>query len=143
MTSAEIRTFCERFAGAWVREDVDALTACYADDCEVISPIFRTLRGRTEVEGSFRDLFKALSDYNIQVNDIIVDHDGGERAVLVWTAQSTHRGEIFGMPGTGRRIENEVAFIFRFQGDKIALDRRIYDFTRMLMQIGVLKAKTA
>ena len=36
-----------------------------------------------------------------------------------------------------------VAIILTFRGDKIVHDRRIYDFTRMLMQLGVLRAKTA
>jgi steroid delta-isomerase-like uncharacterized protein len=143
MTSSEIHAFCERFWRAWEREDVAALAACYADDCEVISPIFRTLKGRTEVEGSFRDLFKALSGYHIQVDDVIVDRENGERAVLVWTVQATHRGEIFGMPGTGRRIESQVALILTFRDDRIVHDRRIYDLTRMLMQLGVLRARTA
>jgi ketosteroid isomerase-like protein len=142
MTSDEIRAFCERFAGLWEREDIPGLAACYSDDCEVISPLFRTLKGRTEVEGSFRDLFKALAIQTVHIDDIIVDRDG-ERAALLWTTQSTHRGEIFGMPGTGRRIENEVALILTFRGDRIRHDRRIYDFTRMLMQLGVLRAKTA
>lgn len=143
MMGAELRAFCERFAKAFEREDVAALAACYTDDCEVISPIFHTLRGRLEVEGSFRDLFRALSERKIHVDDIIVDSVEVERALLVVTAQSTHRGEIFGMPGTGRRIENQIAFIFTFEGGKIAKERRIYDFTRMLVQLGVLRAKTA
>lgn len=143
MTSAEIRAFCERFAKAWERSDVAALSACYADECEVFSPLFQTLRGRAEVEASFRDLFQALADFTIRIHEIIVDTDGGGRAALVWTAQSTHRGAIFGMPASGRRIENQIAFIMTLKDGRIASERRIYDFTRMLMQMGVLKAKTA
>ncbi|OFW21402.1 MAG: hypothetical protein A3H97_20330 [Acidobacteria bacterium RIFCSPLOWO2_02_FULL_65_29] len=143
MTSAEIRAFCERFAKAWERSDVAALSACYAEDCEVVSPIFHTLRGRAEVETSFRDLFQAFSDYSIRVNDMIIDSDGGGRAALVWMAQSTHRGPIFGMPASGRRIESQVAFIMTLKDGRIASERRIYDFTGRLIQMGVLKAKTA
>lgn len=40
MTVEDIRAFCERCAGALARGDVDALVACYTDDCEVVSPIF-------------------------------------------------------------------------------------------------------
>lgn len=143
MTAAEIRICCERFASALEGEDITALGACYADDCEVFSPIFHTLRGRAEVERSWRELFKALTERKIRVDDIVVDSDNRGRAVLVVTAQSIHRGEIFGMPGTGRAIENQVAFILTFDGGLIARERRIYDFTRLLMQLGVLRAKTA
>ena len=47
------------------------------------------------------------------------------------------------MPASGRRIENQLAFIMTLKDGRIASERRIYDFTRMLMQLGVLKAKTA
>ena len=141
-TSTEIRAFCERFAKAWERGDVGALTACYADDCEVLSPLFQTLHGRAEIETSFRDLFQAFADYSIRINDVIIDGEG-TRAALVLTLQSTHRGSIFGMPASGRRIENQVAFIMSFKDGRIASERRIYDFTRMLIQLGVLRAKTA
>ena len=88
MTSAEIRAFCERFAKAWERGDVGALTACYADDGEVLSPIFQTLHGRTEIEASFRDLFQAFAEWSIRINDIIIDGEGSH-AALVWTSQLT------------------------------------------------------
>jgi steroid delta-isomerase-like uncharacterized protein len=143
MSNAEIRAFCERFARSWARQDVDALAECYADNCEVISPIFHTLHGRVEVERSLRELFRAFTDFSIEIEEVVISGDYPERVALVWTSKSTHRGEIFGMPGSGRRIDNQVAFFFTLDGGKIVKDRRIYDFTRMLMQLGVLRAKTA
>jgi ketosteroid isomerase-like protein len=62
MTDPEIRAFVDEFLREWEREDVAALVARYADDCEVVSPIFHTLRGRDQLEASFRDLFRAFSD---------------------------------------------------------------------------------
>jgi steroid delta-isomerase-like uncharacterized protein len=143
MTAAEIRSCCERFAGVLEGDDLTALGACYAIDCEVLSPIFHTLRGRAEVVSSWGELFKALTDRKIRVDDIVVDSGSRGRAVLIVTSRSIHRGEIFGMPGTGRAIETQVAFILTFDGGQITQERRIYDFTRLLMQLGVLRAKTA
>jgi predicted ester cyclase len=65
------------------------------------------------------------------------------RAVIVWTVQSIHAGEIFGVPGSGRRIERTSAYIMTFRNGLIASERRVYDFTNMLMQLGVLKARPA
>ena len=143
MTPAEIRTCCERFAKALEGEDLAELGACYQSDCEVASPIFHDLRGRVDVVSAWRELFKALTDRKIRIDDVIVDSGERDRALLLLTAQSVHRGEIFGVPGTGRRIETQVAFIFTFERGQIAQERRVYDFTRLLMQLGVLRAKTA
>ena len=55
--------------------------------------------------------------------------------------KSIHAGNIFGMPGSGKRIERTIAYFFTFRGGLIEKERRLYDFTSMLMQLGVLKAK--
>ena len=47
------------------------------------------------------------------------------------------------MPGTGRRIEVRGVWLFRFEGELIASETRLYDFTSLLVQLGVLKARTA
>ena len=48
-----------------------------------------------------------------------------------------------GMPATGRRVTIPVVFLYEFKDGKIVRDRRVYDFTGMLVQVGTLKAKPA
>jgi steroid delta-isomerase-like uncharacterized protein len=143
MTSDEIRSFLDRFVRAWEKQDVPALGACYAENCTVVSPIFHTLRGRVQVERSYRDLFRAFASPSIRVDDMVISTDDPPRAVIVWTVQSIHAGEIFGVPGSGKRIERTSAYIMTFRDGLIASERRVYDFTNMLMQLGVLKARPA
>ncbi len=143
MTAEEIHAFCERYARAWERSDAETLVACYSEHCEVISPIFRTLSGKAKLEASFRDLFRAFSDATVEVTDVIVDQVRPDRAVLLFTASGVHRGEIFGVAGTGRRFEIHGAFVFTFEGDTICKETRLYDFTGMLMQLGILKARAS
>ena len=47
------------------------------------------------------------------------------------------------MPPTGRRIEVSGCFIYRIEGQQIQHERRILDFTGLLVQVGVLRAKPA
>jgi steroid delta-isomerase-like uncharacterized protein len=143
MTTDEIRAFLDRFVRAWERQDVAALSACYAEDCVVVSPIFGTLKGRTQVAKSFADLFRAFAQSTIRVDDMVIANSDPARAVIMWTVHSVHAGDIFGMPATGRRIERTVAYFFTFRDGLIVGERRVYDFTSMLMQLGVLKAKPA
>ena len=86
-------------------------------------------------------LFLAFGDYAIELDDLLIDCGSDERAVFLVTTEVTHRGEIFGMPGTGRRVENTLAFFLRFENSLIASERRMYDFTGLLVQLGVLKAR--
>ena len=54
---------------------------------------------------------------------------------------ATHTGTFMGLPGTGRRVEVEGVCFFEMSEGLIAHERRYYDFTGMLIQLGVLKAK--
>jgi steroid delta-isomerase-like uncharacterized protein len=141
MTNDDIRSLLERFRNAWENEDVKTLASCYADDCVVVSPIFNTLTGRAHVEKSFTDLFKALGMQKVEVEDIIIGNDDPPRAVMVWKLQSTHVGEVFGMPASGKRIERTMAFVLTLRDGLITKENRIYDFTSLLIQLGALRAK--
>jgi steroid delta-isomerase-like uncharacterized protein len=143
MTTDNIRRFCSDYARSWEQNDVSALVAFYAEDCEVVSPIFNLIRGRAQLEKSFRELFRAFSDFKVEVDDIVVESEPQDRAVILFRSFLTHRGEIFGMPGTGRRFELRGAFVLTIENGRITRDSRLYDFTGMLMQLGVLRAKTA
>ncbi len=107
----------------------------------LVSPIFSTLHGHDAVERSYADLFKVFAKWKIKVDDVVISTEEPPRAVLVWKAESTHVGEVFGMPASGKRIERTVAFILTLANGKIAREVRIYDFTSMLVQLGVLRVK--
>ena len=142
MTSEEIRTLVKSHLDAWAREDVEALTRNYAENCEVVSPMFHTVNGRAAVETSLRNLFRGLQQWNVRIDDLLVDCSGNEeRAALVMTVQATQAGEMFGFPASGRRMGLQAVHLYRFENGQIVAERRLYDFSGLLMQLGVLKAK--
>jgi predicted ester cyclase len=60
-----------------------------------------------------------------------------------WTV-GTHVGTMMGIAPTGRSFRFRIAFMLTFNEDhRIVEERRIYDFTGLLVQVGVLKAKPA
>ena len=109
----------------------------------VISPIFRTLKGRAQVEKSYVDVFNAFDPQTVRVDDVVIGSEVPVRAVVVWTVHNVHIGEMFGMPASGKRIEQRIAYILTLRDGRIAKEVRIYDFTSMLMQLGVLRVKSA
>jgi steroid delta-isomerase-like uncharacterized protein len=143
VTSEEIRGFVRRFVDAWERQDLAEIASCYAPDCEVASPMFGNLHGRKGVESSLRDLFRIFSDWHFEIDELLIDHEHGDKAAFLARTVQTHRGEMFGMPGTGRRVENRVMFLFKFVDGLIAAESRLYDFTGLLVQLGVLKARAS
>jgi steroid delta-isomerase-like uncharacterized protein len=141
MTNDEARAFFTRFLEVWKRESVSAIIEFYTETARIESPIFHTVTGRADIEKSFNDLFRAFDDWSFHIDDVVVDAGPEDRAVLFYTSQGTHRGDLFGMPGTGRLVAVKQAVLFRFEQGRIASERRLYDFTGLLVQMGVLKAK--
>jgi steroid delta-isomerase-like uncharacterized protein len=140
MTSDEIRAFLNAHVQAWTSENVDALTRNYSDDCEITSPMFHTVRGKAALGASLRDLFRGLRQWSVTIDDLIVDRDA-DAAVMLLKFQAVHAGEMFGFPATGRRVEVNAAHLYHFSGGVISSEKRLYDFSGLLMQLGVLKAK--
>ena len=140
MTREEIQALFERREGAWRSKDAAALARDHAPDGVVISPTGGVLEGRGDIERIYRVWFTAFSDFAFTVEDLVVD---GDRAALLGRVTGRHSGEFFGMPATGRTIDVACGFFYRFEGSFIAHERRILDFTGLLVQVGVLRAKPA
>ena len=141
MTRDEILDLLARRAEAWSRLDVNTLVADYADDAVVESPVAGgATHGREQIKQVFQTYFSAFPNIRMEQTEVLVD---GSRAAVVATFSGTDSGGFMGMPPTGRNVTIPVVFLYEFKDGKIVHDRRIYDFTGMLVQVGTLKAKPA
>ena len=138
MTRDEIVALLKRRSDAYIARDINALSDAYADNAVVVSPFGGVQEGWTEIERVFRLWQDAFDDPQYILEDVVID---GNRAVQVATLKGTHSGDFFGLAPTGRRLEVKMAVLFKVEDGVIKEERRIYDFTGMLVQVGVLKAK--
>jgi len=132
--------FLTRHTAAIERRDAAGLAAHYTAEAIIVSPMFATLQGRPAIEASFRSLFTAFPDWKMQTDALMIDPP---QAALFVTAQATHEAEFFGIPATHKRFEVQIARYMTFADGLIAHERRVYDFTGLLVQIGALRAKPA
>ena len=140
MTRQEIVDLFERLQTGMNRGDVDALASLHADDSVVESLFAGTVRGRPAIRDVYRAWFAAFPDVVSTVDDLIID---GDRAMLAVTMTGTDMGGFMGLPPTGKPFRLPIVRIYTIKDGCIRHERRIYDFTGLLVQIGVLKAKPA
>jgi uncharacterized protein (TIGR02246 family) len=140
MTRDEITAMFKRREADWRNGDAAALAADHAPDCVVISPTGGVLEGREQIERVYRLWLTAFSNSSIAPTDLLID---GDRAVLVSNITGTHTGDFFGVPASGRRLAVVCASIYTLREHHIVHERRVLDFTGVLVQVGVLKAKPA
>ena len=138
MTKAEMLACLTDRIRFFNNREITELVAQHAPDGEIISPMFGTVRGRTDIEVQFKKLFQVFQDMTFDGSEPLID---GARAVQPFRARATHTYEMFGVPASGRRFEIHGALFLDFEDGLIARERRLYDFTAMLLQLGVLKPK--
>jgi steroid delta-isomerase-like uncharacterized protein len=125
---------------AYESRDSAALASSYTDDAIVTSPMFPRAEGREAIQRSYESIFRIFPDWEIVFEEACIT---GSRAMLPCKVRATHRGDFMGIAGTGRRVEFDCVLILDFQDGLIRRERRVYDFTGMLIQIGVLRGKPA
>ena len=140
MTRAELQVVSDRFQETFKRRDPVRLAAFYSLDGVVESPMFATLRGRKAIEDAQRAFFSSFPDAAITLDATVIDPP---YIAIFATMNATHVNEFFGLPGTGRHIEFRLCRLLRMEADLIAHEERIFDFTGLLVQVGVLRAKPA
>jgi steroid delta-isomerase-like uncharacterized protein len=140
VTRDDIVALLARRHEAIVRRDAAALVAEYAEDAVVESPLAGIVKGREANEQVYRAWWSAFPDRVDHVEEAIID---GDRAAQFATLTGTDLGGFMGLPPTGKPFRIPIVYLFTFDDRHIVHERRIYDFTGMLVQLGVLKAKPA
>lgn len=135
---AIVALFARRQAD-WDHLDAASLARDHADDARVESPLAGgTAVGREAIEKLYHTYFAAFADLHLTQDELLID---GDRVVLVGRASGTDTGGFMGMEPTGRAFSVPVVFFYELRDGAIHRERRVYDFTGVLVQVGLLKTK--
>jgi predicted ester cyclase len=140
MTRDDVRAVLDRRRDAMANRDMAAFAELYDANARLDSPLAGAVTGREAIAEGTRLFYKAFPDAVVTEEPPIID---GTRAVIVAEAIGTHVGSIMGLEPSGRPFRFALTFVLELDTDLIVRERRIYDFTGLLVQIGVLKAKPA
>ena len=138
MTHEEIAKFFARRDAAWQRHDSAALAADHTENGEVDSPLWGKVEGYRAILNTYTDFFASFPDARYFTENLVFE---GNKVAQFTIMTGTQKGDFCGLLASGKRFQMNCAFLFSFENDRIAHELRIYDFTGILMQLGVLKAK--
>lgn len=140
MSKDDVLVFFRKRQEHWNARDVAALSDGHTPTCVCISPIFGVLKGRDDIRTAYRQVFEIFPDWQLAGEDPIVD---GNRVSQFFTVKATHVGEFLGYTGSNKRFEIQGVQLYRMEAGLIGHERRVYDFTGLLVQVGVLRARPA
>jgi predicted ester cyclase len=81
-------------------------------------------------------LLQAVPDVQVEVRQIFAC---GDRVAAHLVMTGTHQGELFGIPGTGKRVEINDFHFYRLVDGKIAETWQVDDIWGLMRQIGAAK----
>ncbi|HTL45647.1 MAG TPA: ester cyclase [Vicinamibacterales bacterium] len=138
---ATVEAFLTERQRGWLTRDPEVLGRSHAEDGVVRSPIFANLQGRKAITDAYQSLFRSFTDWQLSTRPALID---GLRVAQPFDVVATHTGTLLGFEPTGRRFEIHGVLLFTLTPDcLIADEQRIYDFTGLLIQVGVLRGKPA
>jgi steroid delta-isomerase-like uncharacterized protein len=138
MTRQELLEFFARRDEAWHRHDTAALAAEHSESGEVESPVWGHCKGRSSIQSTYSQWFTSFPDAEYVTKHLLIDGDNVAQFVKM---SGTQAGDFCGLPPSGKRFEMNCSFLFSFAEGRITREIRIYDFTGILLRLGVLRAK--
>jgi steroid delta-isomerase-like uncharacterized protein len=114
--------------------DVDAFGETLADDFVEHETLPTGDPTRKGVMDLFRAYIGAFPDLAMTVEDIV---DGGDKLAARVRLTGTHRGDLLGIPATGRSIDVQLIDVMRFADDGLIHEHwGVFDALTMMEQLG-------
>jgi steroid delta-isomerase-like uncharacterized protein len=140
MNRDKIASLLDRRFAALNRRDIATLMTIHAADGVVDSPLGGHAKGSEAIRKVYESWLVSFPDAQFEAEAPIVD---GDRVAQVAVVTGTDMGGFMGLPPTGKKFTMPMVFLFTMGDGKIQHERRVYDFTGLMVQLGVLKAKPA
>ena len=140
MTRDEVVLLLDRRFTALNNGDLTTLMTVHDPQGVVDSPLGGHATGIEAIRKVYDAWFASFPDAQFEIESPIVD---GDRVAQVATVTGTDSGGFMGLPPTGKKFSMPMVFLFTMQDGMIQHERRVYDFTGLMIQLGVLKAKPA
>ena len=102
MSEDENKALARRFIQVWAPGNLSVLDELAAPDITVIYPVLgEPVRGAAAFKQLLAHFHAACPDVEISVQEQIAE---GDKVVTRWSVCGTHRGELLGVPPTGRPL---------------------------------------
>ncbi|GAC1425408.1 MAG: ester cyclase [Ktedonobacteraceae bacterium] len=104
----------------------------YHDPSDPLGQWPRGPQGARQLVNLYRSAFP---DLHFTIEDEIAE---GDKVVQRWTVRGTHKGDLMGIPPTGKQVTSTGMTIVRIANGKIMDDWANFDLFGMLQQLGAI-----
>jgi steroid delta-isomerase-like uncharacterized protein len=121
----------------WTKGNLAFVDEIMTNDYVNIDPA--TPGTRLEGREAFKQLVGAIRNaFQDMKMTIDAQHVDGDVVVTEWTSHAVHRGELMGIPPTGKSGATTGVTVSTLVGGKIAEDRALWDVFGLMRRLGVI-----
>ena len=137
MSTEENKQVLRRWTEEWNRGNIEGVYALFAQDFVDHHPQPGQAPGLEGLRRTLGQLFAAFPDSQLTVELLVAEED---EVADCGTLTGTHKGSLFGIPPTGRKVTIRFVDIHRFKDGKITEAWHLEDIFAALQQIGAIPA---
>jgi len=120
----------------WNKQDIEGILTFYDDEIRWRNVAMEeTYEGKDEVGAFLGRFFSAIPDLHFEVPFKIAR---GDNVAEQWLIAGTHRGTLFGIPGTGREVLLPGMSMVSMREGKFLRDEFYFDSGIFLRQVGLM-----
>ena len=135
MSAEENKALVERFVEEfWNEGDMRAADELMAADAEIHLPTGEVVNP-DEAKGFAARWRESFPDWHSTFEELVAE---GDRVAERWTGRGTHRGELQGIPPTGKRVEAPGSVFYRIVDGKIVELWGQLDMMSLMQQLGAI-----
>ena len=125
----------QRYLGAWIVRDADAILASLTDDGTYEDPGTGGPIAGESLRGYVAGLWSAFPDLTFEIESLV--ETGPATAAAQWIMLGTNTGSMMGLPPTGKSVRLPGADFFTLRDGKVSTVRGYFDSARVPRQLGL------
>src|SRR5882724_9243747 len=144
MAAVDLERMFDAWATAWSSndsaKDPERVLALFVDDCVFEDVTFGVVvRGKEELRNFVERAFDAIPDFKYELRSRFATN---QWAVIEWVMSGTQKGDLPGIPATGRRFSSvRGSTILELEDGKIRRESDYWDAATFMKQVAVLPSQ--
>jgi steroid delta-isomerase-like uncharacterized protein len=135
-TESNVRIVNQLIEGVFNQHNTDRIGEFFAKNGKWHGGALGTVEGTESMAGLFRGVFSAIPDLHVTEQEVIAQ---GDTVVVRVVVEGTHKGNLLGIPATGKHLRWDGVDLYRLSNGKVTDDWAGDDWLAIMVQTGAFK----
>jgi predicted ester cyclase len=122
--------------GVFNQHSTDRIGEFFAKNGKWHGGVLGTVEGPENMMGLFRGVFSAIPDLHVAEQEVVAR---GDTVVVRVVVEGTHKGNLLGIPATGKHLRWDGVDLYRLADGKVTDDWAGDDWLAIMVQAGAFK----